>query len=131
MIDKIKTAEQLERDARIVVNLGSSLRGIQVAKEVSEDLLGLADYFRSKAKTDDMHAKAECLLQRMAQELHETLDSMDEAGNDPMCGATIQALLDEHDAYWAETLQIDDDPTLECTPDNLEASASKVLKKSA
>lgn len=127
MLDHIKTAETLERDARIVVNLGSSIKGIQVAKEISSDLLGLADYHRSKAETPEMHMKAESLMQRMAQELQETLEAMDEAGNDPMAGATIQALLDEHDAYWLETLNPSSEDTQECTPANLEKAASKVL----
>lgn len=131
MIDRIKQAEQLERDAKIIVNLSSSLRGLQVAKAVADDLLGVSDYFLSKAESPDMHMKAEFLMQRMAQELQEILDDLEKAENDPMAGATIQALLDEHDAYWLETLEPDTEPDIECTPENLKQSATKALKASA
>lgn len=131
MIDHTKSATNLENIVgRIVILTQPMPENSPVRKQAIEDtehLLGLADWHRSEANEMDMHERAEHIMQGMAQELQDTLDAMEEAGNDPMAGATIQGLLDDHNAYWIDTLKVEEKEDVELTPENLVAAAKKHL----
>lgn len=109
MIDHIKTAAQLERITGTITCLGmchpdGSPRR-HMGLDASLELLGLADYHRSKADTPDMHMKAEDLLQRMSQEMREHVDDMQEAEVPSHLYGGMEALISEANAYFVELLE--------------------------
>jgi len=110
MIDHTKTAEQIEKITGKITCLGmihpkgSARRNMGL--DASLELLGLADYHRSKADTPDMHMKAEDLLQRICQEMRDHVDDMQEAKLPPHLYEGMEALISEGDAYFVELLEV-------------------------
>lgn len=112
MLNHLKTAQELEKTvgilALIITDFTKDSEGRKRLENANENLLGLADYHRSKAETPDMHMKAEDLLQRISQEMREHVDDMEEAKLPPHLYEGMEALLSEVDAYFVETLETEE-----------------------